>query len=187
MRGEEMSFLNALRLWHDFYIGMGVASAALLGFVYLGLTQRNGHLNGHGESAALEGQTLGALLGLLIVSLLVLIPDQTPRSLGFTLLAAGLLGVVFTARFLWSETRGRLKGATLAFIAWRAVLPFMVLLAAIAASIVMVVGARNSGMDSLYLMSAAFLALLLITARNTWELLGHFTHERLKLHRGSRS
>jgi hypothetical protein len=127
-----MSFLVALRLWHDFYMGMCIASAALLGLVFLGLSLRSGHVNGHGGTGPLEGQTLGFLLGLLIVSFLVLIPDQTPRSLGYTLLAAGILGLASVARTLWRETRGKLKSADPSFIAWRIALPLLALVLNIA-------------------------------------------------------
>ncbi len=178
-----MSFLGALRLWHDFYMGMCIASAALLGLVFLGLSLRSGHGNGHGGTASLEGQTLGSLLGLLIVSFLVLIPDQTPRSLGYTLLAAGVLGLASVVRALWRETRGGLKSADPSFIAWRIALPLAVLLGTVVASILMMGRGRNNGMEGLYLLSASLLALVLNIARNTWELLGRAAPQgRLKLH-----
>ena len=41
-------------------------------------------------------------------------------------------------------------------------------------------------MESLYWLSSALLALLVIAARNTWTLLGHSGQERLRLHRGNR-
>ncbi len=176
-----MSFLNALHMWHDFYVGMGIASAALLGFAFLGLSERSDRMNGHGGSRGLEGHTLGSLLGLVTVSLVILIPGQSPKSLGLTLLAAGVVGLAATARLLWP-----LKQASPAFLAWRIVLPLVVLLADILASIMLLVGARSSGMESLYLLSAAFLILLLTAARNAWELLGRPGQERLKLHKGTR-
>jgi hypothetical protein len=179
-----MSFLVALRLWHDFYMGMCIASAALLGLVFLGLSLSSGHVNGHGGTGPLEGQTLGFLLGLLIVSFLVLIPDQTPRSLGCALLAAGILGLASVARTLWRETRGRPKSADPSFIAWRIALPLAVLLGTAVAAVLMMGRGRNNGMEGLYLLSASLLALVLNIARNTWELLGRAApQERLKLHR----
>jgi len=181
-----MSLLNALRLWHDFFVGTGVASAVLLGFAFLGLAQRRDHMNGNSELHALEGQTLGSLFSILIVCLLILIPAQTPRSLGFPLLAASVLAFISMARNLLRWARGRLKGVGAAFLFWRVAAPAAVLLAATIASIMLIAEARNSGMESLYLLSAAFLALLLIAARNTWTLLGHSGQERLRLHRGSK-
>ncbi len=181
-----MTLLNALRLWHDFYIGMGVTSAVLLGFLFLGLSQRREHLNGNSELHGLEGQTLGSLLGLLIVSLLILIPEQTPRSLGLLLLAASVLGLASMVRYLLQEAQSRLKAAGPVFIFWRIAAPAVVLLAAACASIILLVAARNSSMESLYVLSAAFLAQLLIAARSTWALLGHSGQERLRLHRGNR-
>jgi len=181
-----MSFLDTLHMWHDFYVGMGIASAALLGFAFLGLSERSDRMNGHGGSHGSEGHTLGSLLGLVTVSLVVLIPGQSPKSLGLTLLATGVVGLALTARLLWRDMRGQLKHAGPAFLAWRIVLPLVVLLADILASIMLLVGARASGMESLYLLSAAFLILLLTAARNAWELLGRPGQEGLKLHKGSR-
>ena len=182
-----MSFLIALRGWHDFYVGMGVASAALLGFVFLGLTQRGDNMGGRGELHTLEGQTLGSLFGILVLSLLILIPEQNQKSLGIILLIAGILELAYVGRYLWQEARGHLKHMTAGFLAWKVVLPLAVVAATVFSSLMLLAGTRNSGAEGLYVFAATLLALLVVTARNAWELTGRSGQERLKLHRGNRS
>ncbi len=174
-----MGFAAALRRWFDFFLATGIASAALLGFFLLGLSQRHG-------SSGLEGQTIGFLLGLLVASLLVLVPDLTPRALGIPLLVAGILGAVFVGRDLVPEVRGRLKTAGPAFIGWRLLLTPAAFILAIVGAIMMMGRGRSAGLDGMYFLCASMLALLLIVVRNAWELFGHPGQDRVKLHRSAR-
>ena len=178
-----MSFLNALHMWHDFFVGTSVTSAALLGFTYLALSQHGDRGGERAGSHTLEGQTLGSLFAVLIVSLLVLIPEQSPRSLGIILLVATILGLASMGRFLSREARASLGHASASFVAWRIALPVAAVAAAACASIMLLAGSRNTDVVALYVLSAPLLALLLIAARHSWELLGHSGQERLKIGR----
>jgi len=62
-----------------------------------------------------------------------------------------------------------------------------VVAATVISSLMLLAGTRNSGAEGLYVLAATLLALLVMTARNAWELTGWSGQERLKLHRGNRS
>ncbi len=178
-----MSFLNALHTWHDFYVGTGVVSAALLGFAYLGLFQHGENGNGRGGARSLEGRILGSLFGVLIISLLILIPGESERSLGILLLVASILASLYFGRSVLRGARNGLKSAGPIFLAWQIVFPSLAVLAVLCASLLLLAGARATAEKGLYVLSAALLAFLLIAARDSWALLGHSGQDRLKLRR----
>ena len=98
--------------WHDLFVMLGGASAALAGLVFVGLSM-------HARAVAvdrvyrLRARNLTAgILYLTIASVLVLMPGQSDRALGVELIVGGLLiGALFAevpVRF-WGLLDGELR------------------------------------------------------------------------------
>jgi hypothetical protein len=88
----------ALADWHDFYLLTGGAAATLAGLVFVALTLRPEALdeNARPGARALARQLFGNFVGVLLLSLIALIPGQGHAALGTEFTLAGLLGMATT-------------------------------------------------------------------------------------------
>ena len=94
------SFTQALALWHDFYMLLGSAVAALLGLLFVSVSL---HLDSLTEPVQLLAyETFNHFVALLFISLVCLIPDLPPGWFGAALL---LLGVAGCLRQVWTSRR----------------------------------------------------------------------------------
>lgn len=101
--------------WHDLFVATAGSSAALAGLVFVAVSiniDRILKLEGVPERAL---ETVGLLVGALVVSVIGLIPGQSHQALGAELLAFSLLLCLFVARLprirpTGNEPRGGLIG-----------------------------------------------------------------------------
>jgi hypothetical protein len=85
--------LTEAEAWVDFYLVAGAAAAVLIGLLFVALSiNREATTQPHFGGQAL--QAVFALVSIFVVSLLVLIPDQTDSALGAELLCGALFTLV---------------------------------------------------------------------------------------------
>jgi hypothetical protein len=89
------SFQAGIESWHDFYLAVGSASAALLGLLFVGVSINLSSIAA-AERADLRARAnlaFSNLLYLLCLSLIVLIPGTDPISLALSFTAVALVGL----------------------------------------------------------------------------------------------
>jgi modulator of FtsH protease len=163
-------FASALEGWHDFYLAVGSASAALLGLLFVAVSINLAAITA-AERADLRARANVAfsnLLYLLILALIMLIPDEAATGvvIGFAVLGAG--GLVRSARRVPALVR-RQSGAWRRLGTWRQIVWTVVadlLLLLIAASLAM-----SGDPDWLYVTLAVVFVLLIGAADVAWDLL----------------
>ena len=156
----------ALQSWHDFYLVVGPAAASLVGLLFVGLTLHLRAVLARDEVRGLARATFSNFALVLIVALLFVIP-QDASALGTQLIIAALVSLGVAAPAVASAARSQTR--TLA--ARQLVLRFG--LSAAGYVVVGVAGglitaARPQGLS---LLATAVIALLVISLRNSWDLL----------------
>jgi hypothetical protein len=94
------SFQAGIESWHDFYLAVGSASAALLGLLFVGVSINLASIAA-AERADLRTRAnlaFSNLLYLLCLSLIVLIPGTDPMSLALSFTAVALVGLLRIGR-----------------------------------------------------------------------------------------
>ena len=88
--------------WHDFYLLAGTAAVTLVGLLFVALSfnldvlldDSRSHVLGHAR------ETLLSFVYVLIVSLLYLVPEETPKVIGVGVVAASIVPIVLVVRAL---------------------------------------------------------------------------------------
>ena len=116
-------------LWHDLFAMSGGAAAALAGLIFVAVSLNHEAILEVPALPALAARTLSILIGLLLLSLVALVPGQSRVVLGIEVLVigAGLAAVVLTT------TLRNLGGSEL--LRWRASLISLAIAAAVPAVI----------------------------------------------------
>ena len=164
------AFQTGVDSWHDFYIAVGSASAALLGLLFVGVS-----INLSSIAAAKRADlrmradlAFSNLLYLLCVSLIILIPSADAYSLAVSLTAVAGVGLVRMGRRVVGLVRakdGSWKGrATIRRISWTVAADLVLLY--VAASF----AARNDAIPLYYATFVVFV-LLIGAADVAWGLL----------------
>lgn len=164
-----MSYADQINEWHEFYTTVAGLSATLVGllFVGLGLNPRIIAKDGPAGMRVLSGQTFHNFLILLVISLVILIPDDSAHALAITLFIIGVQGVIRVALDLrrarldpdphWSATKALARYVSPA-------LAYLICLG-------VAVDLADSTSDALaWLVAVVFLLLMSATA-NCWDLL----------------
>lgn len=152
--------------WHDFYLMLGGAAAALIGLLFVGLSLHLRAVIARPELRALARQAFSSFLAILTISAFALIPGQGLPALGAELLLLG----GFCCALLLPRLRvvlARRRAPDFADDATRFVT------AAIAnAGLLVISGAIWAGQgDALYWLVGVVLTLLVTAAHNAWNLL----------------
>jgi hypothetical protein len=119
-------FGDVLTSWHDFYLAVGSASAALLGLLFVGVSISVASLPGpeRREITARANLAFSNLLYLVGLSLVVLMPgiEASTVAISFGVIAGlGLLRVVRQVRTMVGPGRGSPGWQTVRRIAWTVV------------------------------------------------------------------
>jgi hypothetical protein len=171
------SFQAAVLDWHDFYVAVASASAALLGLLFVGVSIGLGSVAAADRADLLlkARQAFSNLSLILILSLCLLIPAQDAPTLGFELTIVGVVGLfgVFERFGLsgWRRTR-RWWVSLLRRLAWSVAGDGILLV--IALSLWLRPGVSPS---LLYWLLWVVFVFLLNAARVSWSLLVQFSHE----------
>jgi modulator of FtsH protease len=86
--------------WSDFFVACAGASAALTGLLFVAVSINLERILGFEGLPERALETLMLLLGVVVVSLVGLIPGQTHAALGIEFVAVGLAVTLFVARLL---------------------------------------------------------------------------------------
>jgi len=155
--------------WHDFYIVAGTASATLAGLLFVALSLHLRIVVASADVRSLARVTLANFGAVLILALFMMIPEA-PAAAASQLIGVGLVSIVVTVPSLVGAAKGR--GRTLRFMRLqRLVLRFglsgLSYLTIIVAGILLL-----ASLDSAFIwLVIATVVLLLISLRNTWDLL----------------
>ena len=167
---DASAFQAGVGSWHDFYLAVGSASAALLGLLFVGVSI---NLSSLAMAKRIDLRTradlaFSNLLYLLCVSLIVLIPGADATSLAISLAAVAGVGLVRIGRRVVALNRRRdgswKNHATLRRVSWTVVADLVLLY--VAASL-----AARSDAVPLYYATFVVFVLLIGAADVAWGLL----------------
>lgn len=85
--------MNDAKAWADFYVTAGASAAVLTGLLFVALSINRETIAAHSHLAGRARQAIFALVSIFVLSLLVLIPDQSAAALGAELIV-GMVGVL---------------------------------------------------------------------------------------------
>jgi hypothetical protein len=106
---DPKAFQAAVESWHDFYLAVGSASAALLGLLFVGVSINLSSIAA-AERVDLRTRADAAfsnLLYLLSLSLIVLIPGADATSMAISFSAVALVGMIRIVRRVAGLVRGK--------------------------------------------------------------------------------
>ena len=165
-----MSYQTAVSGWHDFYILAGTASATLVGLLFVGLSLHLRIVVASSEVRSLARVTLANFGTVLFVALFMVIPE-TQSAAASQLIGSGVVSLVVAAPSLVADrSRGRrlrLLRSTRLRLLLRFGLSSVSYLAIIVAG-VLLLSSQTSAFTWLVI---AIVVLLVVSLRNTWDLL----------------
>ena len=165
-----MSFQTAVSGWHDFYILAGTAAATLVGLLFVGLSLHLRVVIASSEVRSLARVTLANFGAILFVALFMVIP-QDRSTAAVELIASGLASLVIATPSLLAAVQS--QGRTLQMRPRdraRLLLRFGLSVASYLA--ISVAGALLfTSFQAFTWLVVATVVLLLVSLRNTWDLL----------------
>jgi hypothetical protein len=151
--------------WVDFYVTAGAASAVVLGLLFVALSINRHEIAAQPHRAGEARQASFALVSVLILSFVMLIPDQATAALGAELLAGALvsLSIVIPRQVhrLRDSAPEHRRGHALRVTVFNAAL-----LCVLAAGMSLIAGAASG----LYVLVPAVIAFMLLAVVNCWNL-----------------
>ena len=164
-----MSFPDTIAAWHDFYITAGTASATLVGLLFVGISLHVRIVATHVDVRRLARVTLSTFVAVVMISLIMLVPTDRAAVTGVYVTWASLVSLVLiipsALEALRTERRRALSRTVLLsrFV--------LVLLTFVGASVAGIVLTNGDLVDAFNLLFGAVLLMLVVSVRNTWELL----------------
>ena len=178
--------------WTNFYLAGSASAAVLIGLLFVALSINREAIGAQVHLGGEARQAIFALVSVLLVSLVVLIPDQSSSALGAELLGGALLSLGIAvprqvrrvgamvpaeesiATMLADFVRASPSRLEDSRLLARSRTRFAVLVAVFDSAFLMIIAAGASlaaGFDSaLYVLAAAVIALMLLAIFNSWEL-----------------
>jgi hypothetical protein len=163
-----MTFTEAVHTWQTYYLLLGGAAATLAGLLFIGLSPNLNvaHINENVGVQSWTTQTFANFIHLFLISILFLIPDQTPVGLGIPLLLLSLLGIYDVGNLLRRVYLKQHRLRTLGLIA-----RFMLPLGAFAVLAVCAVLVLNQQLEAFIGLVGMEVILILSSTRNVWDLM----------------
>jgi hypothetical protein len=166
-----VSYRTAVTGWHDFYILAGSASATLVGLLFVGLSLHLRVVIASSEVRSLARVTLANFGAILFVTLFMVIPDDQSTA-ALALIASGLASLVIaTPSLLTAAQRGGRGLQMRRRDRARLILRFGLSAASYLAIIVAGGLLFSSSSSAFTWLVVAILVLLIVSLRNTWDLL----------------
>jgi hypothetical protein len=166
-----VSYRAAVSGWHDFYLLAGTAAATLVGLLFVGLSLHLRTVIATSEVRSLARVTLANFGAILIVTLFMVIPDDASTA-AFALIASGVASLVIATRsLLMAAERGRRTMQMRPRDRARLILRFGLSAASYLAIIVAGGLLFSSSTSAFTWLVVAILVLLIVSLRNTWDLL----------------
>lgn len=165
-----MSYQTAASGWHDFYIVAGTASATLVGLLFVGLSLHLRVVIASSEVRSLARVTLANFGAVLFVALFMVIPEDRSTA-AIELIASGVASLLIATPSLLGafQSGGRrlqMQGRDRARLILRFGLSAASYLAIIVAGAVLF-----SSLGAFTWLVVAIVVLLIVSLRNTWDLL----------------
>ncbi len=166
-----MSYTAEVAGWHDFYILAGTASATLVGLLFVGLSLHLQIVVTTSEVRSLARVTLANFGTVLFVTIFMVIP-QGSSSAGLQLIGAGIVSFVVAGPSLLGAVRSRdwsfdMSVTQRVRVALRFGVSGLSYLAVIASGILLLASISLA----FTVLLVAIVVLLVISLRNTWDLL----------------
>jgi hypothetical protein len=167
----QVSYQTAASGWHDFYILAGTAAATLVGLLFVGLSLHLRIVVASSEVRSLARVTLANFGTVLFVALFMVIPQDRPTA-AWELVGSGVASLVIIAPSLVAAAgrRGRtleMRRRDRARLVLRVGLSSLSYLAIIVAGVLLL----SSQSSAFTLPVVATVVLLLVSLRNSWDLL----------------
>ena len=164
-----MSFAEQIGEWHEFYTTVAGLSATLVGllFVGVGLNPRIISKTGPAGMRVLSAQTFHNFIILLVIALVILIPDDSARTLTITLLIVGVQGILRVAFDLRNARRDPDPHWSAVQALARYVFPALAYLICLGVAVVL----SDSTSDALGWLVAVVFLLIMSATSNCWDLL----------------
>ena len=165
---QQAGWFHLLDAWRDFYIFAGGAAATLLGLMFVVVSLARRALNTDEGRGAVRGfftPIVAFFATEIVITMLILVPYETPVTLGALLAALGASGLAYmTASGVHQRWRaGRLD---LDDWIWYFIAPSVSYAAIVAAAIGFWIGTAFG----LYVMAVVMGVLLIVGIRNAWDL-----------------
>ena len=163
-----MSYQTTVSGWHDFYILAGTASATLVGLLFVGLSLHLRVVVANSEVRSLARVTLANFGAVLFVTLFMVIPEGRSTA-GIELIASGAASLLIISPSLVTGSLGRtlqMQRRDRARLILRFGLSAASYLAIIVAGAVLF-----SSLSAFTWLVVAIVVLLIVSLRNTWDLL----------------
>jgi hypothetical protein len=166
-----VSYQTAVSGWHDFYILAGTASATLVGLLFVGLSLHLRIVVVSSEVRSLARVTLANFGAVLFVAMFMVIP-QGQTNVAFQLIGCGVVSLIITAPVLVAAGRGSRRTLAMRPLdRGRLVLRFGLSIVSYLAVIVAGVLLISSFTSAFTWLVIAVVVLLVVSLRNTWDLL----------------
>jgi hypothetical protein len=167
-----MSYSAQVSGWHDFYILAGTGSATLVGLLFVGLSLHLQIVVRTSEVRSLARVTLANFGAVLIVALFMVIPENS-SAVGSQLIGAGVVSLVIAGPSLVGAVRSRDWSFDMSLmqrvrVTLRFGLSALGYLAIVAAGVLLLASSFSVAFN---LLLVTTVALLIISLRNTWDLL----------------
>jgi hypothetical protein len=162
-----MTFQSAISSWRDFYGIVGTVSATLVGLLFVGLSLHLRAVSSRSEVKGLARVTLTNFALLLLVALFLSIPEDA-ASANVELLAVGIISILVSVPSLTAAARSPTRTLGILHLTLRFGLSILSYVAVFVAGVFIGVGNFSVALNSLVAVSVA---LLVISLRNSWDLL----------------
>ena len=153
--------------WHDFYIVAGTAAATLVGLLFVGLSLHLRTVLSRSEVRSLAGVTLANFGLILFVSLFMVMP-QGPSATSPFLVGSGLFSLAVIAPSVVAAGRSRTRTLRRYQLVSRFGSSVLAYVGVILAGVLLGRGSEGAALSWLL---AITLVLLVVSLRNSWDLL----------------
>ena len=154
--------------WHDFYIVAGGASATLVGLLFVSLSLHLRTVLARPEVRGLARTTLANFGLVLLVALIVVIPQDDAHSVGLELQATGVFSAIIIAAPVITASRSQTRTISPLLLVMRFAFSGLSYAGTVAAGVLLSSGSYSTAFACI---AAATIALLVISLRNSWDLL----------------
>jgi hypothetical protein len=160
-------YQSLVQSWHDFYIVAGTASATLVGLLFVSLSLHLRAVLARPEVRGLARATLANFGVVLLVALVLVIP-QDASSAGVTFEAIGAASMGIIAAPVLAASRSRTRTIPIWLLVLRFALSVLGYAGTLVAGVLLTTGVFHTAFA---LLATATIVLLVISLRNTWDLL----------------
>lgn len=162
-----MPYQSLVQSWHDFYLVAGTASATLVGLLFVSLSLHLRAVLARPEVRGLARATLANFGVVLLVALVLVIPQDAP-SAGVAFEAIGAASIVIIAAPVLAASRSRTRTIPIWLLVLRFALSVLGYAGTLVAGVLLTTGVFHTAFA---LLATATIVLLVISLRNTWDLL----------------